>query len=181
MLGVEVPPSSSHTQDFISGEGEVFNYELNTRTSKDGCKRNYFRTSLPKQIVQGYQERLLTNMTSTRLVRPEQIYCDPTFSNDITLTGSATSTKGHVPSIPGSTTCVLACTNRHPILKVSAICSRRFPYRFKVIPFDINIAPRVFTKIMIPLCKEQARMGVHVLKFLDDWLLLSISIWSVYR
>jgi len=128
-----------------------------------------------KEITSGpvYLNRLfkvlktdLTNMTSIRLVRPEQIYCDPIISDDITSTGSATSTKGHVPSIPGSTTCILACTTL---------------YRFKVLPFDINIAPRVFTKIMIPLRKEQALMGVNVLMHLDNWLLLSISIWSVYR
>ena len=43
-------------------------------------------------------------------------------------------------------------------------------YRFRVLPFGLNIAPRVFTKLTKPILRELRLLGVGVLVYLDDWL-----------
>ena len=47
--------------------------------------------------------------------------------------------------------------------------------RFTVLPFGLNIAPRVFTKLMRCVAREVARSGVQVLMYLDDWLIQAPS------
>ena len=42
--------------------------------------------------------------------------------------------------------------------------------RFRVMPFGLNIAPRVFTKLTRTVASLLADRGVYVLMYLDDWL-----------
>ena len=42
--------------------------------------------------------------------------------------------------------------------------------QFRVLPFGLNIAPRVFTKLTKPILRELRLLGVGVLVYLDDWL-----------
>ncbi len=48
-------------------------------------------------------------------------------------------------------------------------------YQYKVLPYGLSLSPRVFTKVaeaaLVPL-REQ---GVHILNYLDDWLILAQS------
>ena len=44
-------------------------------------------------------------------------------------------------------------------------------YRFRVLPFGLNIAPRIFTKLTKPILRELRLLGVGVLVYLDDWLI----------
>ncbi|MEL7520178.1 MAG: reverse transcriptase domain-containing protein, partial [Cyanobacteria bacterium J06553_1] len=46
-------------------------------------------------------------------------------------------------------------------------------YQFRVMPFGLNIAPRVFTRILRPVHQALAREGVQVLMYLDDWLIFA--------
>ena len=47
--------------------------------------------------------------------------------------------------------------------------------QFAVLPFGLNIAPRVFTKMMQPVHAALVREGVRILMYLDDWLVLARS------
>ena len=38
-------------------------------------------------------------------------------------------------------------------------------------PFGLNIAPRIFTKLCRPILRELRTKGVKVLVYLDDWLI----------
>jgi hypothetical protein len=44
-------------------------------------------------------------------------------------------------------------------------------YQFRVLPFGLCSAPRVFTKVLAPLVGMARRVGMHVFPYLDDWLL----------
>ena len=47
--------------------------------------------------------------------------------------------------------------------------------QFRVLPFGINLAPRVFTKILRPIHSMLAARGVTLLMYLDDWLVYAPS------
>ena len=51
--------------------------------------------------------------------------------------------------------------------------SQRF--QFQVMPFGLNIAPRIFTKITKPIVEELRSRGVFVVVYLDDWLVWAPS------
>ena len=46
-------------------------------------------------------------------------------------------------------------------------------FRFKVLPFGLNLAPRVFTKMMKPVQKKLQKLGIKVIMYLDDWLIIA--------
>ena len=48
-------------------------------------------------------------------------------------------------------------------------------YRFRVLPFGLNIAPRIFTKMCKPILKELRTRGILVLVYIDDWLIWGSS------
>ena len=48
-------------------------------------------------------------------------------------------------------------------------------YQFRVLPFGLNIAPRMFTLMLKPVHARLAALGVQVLMYLDDWLILAPS------
>jgi len=48
-------------------------------------------------------------------------------------------------------------------------------YQFKVLPFGLNIAPRVFSKMLQPVQARLVKMGVQIFMYLDDWLILTVT------
>jgi hypothetical protein len=48
-------------------------------------------------------------------------------------------------------------------------------YQFRVLPFGLSEAPRVFTKILAPVVEQIHSLGVQFLPYLDDCLLVSDS------
>ena len=48
-------------------------------------------------------------------------------------------------------------------------------YQFQVLPFGLNLAPRIFTKIMCPVHNILSDHGVEILMYLDDWLIFASS------
>ena len=48
-------------------------------------------------------------------------------------------------------------------------------FQFRVLPFGLNIAPRVFSKMMRPVHSRLASLGVNILMYLDDWLVMAPS------
>ena len=45
-------------------------------------------------------------------------------------------------------------------------------YQFRVLCFGLTTAPQVFTRIMAPVSAILHRLGVRMLRYLDDWLIL---------
>ena len=56
-----------------------------------------------------------------------------------------------------------------------AFVARGQVFQFRVLPFGLNIAPRVFTKILQPVRSLLCDQGVQVLMYLDDWLIIAPS------
>ena len=48
-------------------------------------------------------------------------------------------------------------------------------YRFKVMPFGLNIAPRIFTKLVTVVVKHLRERNICVAAYLDDWLVWAPS------
>uniref|UniRef100_A0A8C1XTW6 ribonuclease H n=1 Tax=Cyprinus carpio TaxID=7962 RepID=A0A8C1XTW6_CYPCA len=48
-------------------------------------------------------------------------------------------------------------------------------YQYKVLPFGLALSPRVFTKVAEGALAPLREQGVHILNYLDDWLILAHS------
>ncbi len=48
-------------------------------------------------------------------------------------------------------------------------------YQYKVLPFGLSLAPRTFTRCMDAALAPLRQMGIRILKYLDDWLILAQS------
>ena len=48
-------------------------------------------------------------------------------------------------------------------------------YQFKGLCFGLSTAPQVFTRVMAPVSVMLHDLGVRILQYLDDWLLLASS------
>ncbi len=48
-------------------------------------------------------------------------------------------------------------------------------YRYKVLPFGLALAPRTFIKCMDAALAPLRLQGIHILSYLDDWLILAHS------
>ncbi|KAI2648208.1 Gag-Pol polyprotein [Labeo rohita] len=46
-------------------------------------------------------------------------------------------------------------------------------YRYKVLPFGLSLSPRVFTKVAEAALSPLWQTGIHILNYLDDWLLIA--------
>ena len=54
-----------------------------------------------------------------------------------------------------------------------ALGKRKFCFR--AMPFGLNVAPRIFTKMTKPILKELRLRNVNVMVYLDDWLVWGMS------
>ncbi|KAI2656397.1 Gag-Pol polyprotein [Labeo rohita] len=48
-------------------------------------------------------------------------------------------------------------------------------YQYKVLPFGLSLSPRVFTKVAEAALSPLWQMGIRILNYLDDWLLIAHS------
>ncbi|KAL0160844.1 hypothetical protein M9458_044569, partial [Cirrhinus mrigala] len=51
-------------------------------------------------------------------------------------------------------------------------------YQYKVLPFGLSLSPRVFTKVAEAALAPLRVMGIRILNYLDDWLILAHS-WDL--
>ncbi|MGL5405732.1 MAG: reverse transcriptase domain-containing protein, partial [Propionibacteriaceae bacterium] len=49
-------------------------------------------------------------------------------------------------------------------------------FSFKVVPFGLNVAPRVFTKLAEVVVQQLRAQGIMVVAYLDDWLIWAPSV-----
>ena len=49
-------------------------------------------------------------------------------------------------------------------------------YHFKVLCFDLSMAPEVFTRVMAPVLSFLHSLGVRIVCYLDDWVILVSSL-----
>ena len=54
-------------------------------------------------------------------------------------------------------------------------------FQFKVLPFGLTTAPQVFTRVMAPISAILHRLGIRILRYLDDWLILGSSLEEIIR
>ena len=54
-------------------------------------------------------------------------------------------------------------------------------YEFTAMPFGLNVAPRLFTKIMKPVVASLKSQGVRLIIYLDDILIIASSIETLNR
>ncbi len=48
-------------------------------------------------------------------------------------------------------------------------------YQYKVLPFGLSLLPHVFTKVVEAALVPLRELGVRILNYLDDWLILTLS------
>ena len=48
-------------------------------------------------------------------------------------------------------------------------------YQFKALCFGLSMVPHVFTRVMAPVSVMLHDLGVQILRYLDDWLVLASS------
>ena len=54
-------------------------------------------------------------------------------------------------------------------------------YQFKALCFGLTTAPQVFTRVMAPVAAILHSLGIRMLRYLDDWLVLASSIEECLR
>ncbi len=71
--------------------------------------------------------------------------------------------------------CLLSCfdPSRHRLFLRFAFEGRAWQYR--VLPFGLSLSPRVFTKVVEGALAPLREVGVRILNYLDDWLILAQS------
>ncbi len=48
-------------------------------------------------------------------------------------------------------------------------------WQYRVLPFGLSLSPRVFTKVVVGALTPLREVGVRILNYLDDWLILAQS------
>ena len=69
------------------------------------------------------------------------------------------------------------------------LASRRFlrfcvgdaVFQFRTLCFGLSSAPQVFTRVMAPISSIMYRHGFHLLRYLDDWLVLGSTLQDLVR
>ena len=49
-------------------------------------------------------------------------------------------------------------------------------FQFRVLCFGLTTAPQVFTRVMAPVAAFLHRLGIRMLRYIDDWLILASSL-----
>ncbi|XDV46777.1 hypothetical protein PO909_016614 [Leuciscus waleckii] len=70
---------------------------------------------------------------------------------------------------------ILSCLDSPSTQTVSLLCIRGMAYQYKVLLFVLAPSPRVFTKVTEAAIAPMCERGVHILNYLDDWLILTQS------
>ena len=65
----------------------------------------------------------------------------------------------------------VAKSSKIPVFPVRNRC-----YAFQGVPFRLNTAPRVFTKLLKPVAAYLRKRGIRIIVYLDDFLILGSSI-----
>ncbi len=71
--------------------------------------------------------------------------------------------------------CLLSCFDPSATQTVPTVCVRRSGMQYRVLPFGLSLSPHVFTKVIEGALTPLQEVGVRILNYLDDWLILAQS------
>ena len=60
-------------------------------------------------------------------------------------------------------------------------CMGDLVYQFRALCFGLSMAPQAFTRVMAPVSSIMHRHGFHILRYLDDWLVLGSTFQEIVR
>ncbi len=72
--------------------------------------------------------------------------------------------------VTGSERCILSHHRRFLIFAFEGVA-----YQYQVLPFGLSLAPRTFTRCMDAALSPLRQMGIRILNYLDNWLILAQS------
>ena len=169
------PPRDHPNAKDHSSNPERRLYGVCNRYDLQECSRKVQIPSMAKPAVQRPQEGLNKTTSHPRPICPQQVDPMPEIQNDNSGADSSYAAKRRIHLLYRSKRRILACANQsfRPYLGFRL---GRVPYRFKVMPFGLNIAPRVFTKLVRVILRKLRSEGIVMWAYLDDWLIWGRSV-----
>ena len=89
--------------------------------------------------------------------------------------GAVVCQRGGFSSFLGSEGCVLSDPDPWIIEEAVEVMSEGTVYQFKALCFGLSTAPQVFTRVFAAVSAWAHARGIRLLRYLDDWLVLSSS------
>ena len=89
--------------------------------------------------------------------------------------GAVICQRGGFSSFLGSEGCVLSDPDPRIIEEAVEVMSEGTVYQFKALCFRLSTAPQVFTRVFAAVSAWAHARGIRLLRYLDDWLVLSSS------
>ena len=113
--------------------------------------------------------------TSDKAKRTELLYSDSTLQNGRNPYIEGLSQSGGLFSQCGSEGCVFRNPNQPVSPPVPEVQFQAKCYRFQCLPFGLSSAPRVFTKTLKSALALLREMGVQLIAYIDNILILAES------
>ena len=86
--------------------------------------------------------------------------------------GSPISSSGRLDGVTGSPGCLPSGSGESVISALPEVLREGSVLQFRALCFSLLTAPQVFTWVMAPVSVIMHRYGFHILRYLDDWLVL---------
>ena len=128
-------------------------------------------SSLSRSAVLGAQEEHHQEKGHPRPVGPQQVHSMPHFLDDHGGGCASSLANRSLLNIDRSQGCLLVHSCPSLFRKYLGFCLGQQNFQFMTLPFGLNLAPRVFTKLCRPILRELRSRGVKVLVYLEDWLM----------
>ena len=106
----------------------------------------------------------------------EQLCRARPFSNGKHFLSADTSKKGRLYDMHRPKGCIPLRPRTQVLSNVPVFPMRNRCYAFQGLPFGLNTAPRVFTKLLKAVAAYLRKRGIRIIVYLDDFLILGSSI-----
>ena len=134
-------------------------------------ERKFLQQTVPRSKKGG-------NLPSSDRPQPaQQVRRELPFSNGEHFLAEDTSKKGRLYDMHRPKGCISLSVHVHKSSqKYLCFQWRNNSYTFQGLPFGLNTAPRVFTKLIKPIAAYLRKRGIRIIVYLDDFLILGSSI-----
>ncbi|CAL4205605.1 unnamed protein product, partial [Meganyctiphanes norvegica] len=169
MVLEEETPSTQKitTEDFsIPGQDSVYSKE-------EKSDRESQKFKVAKQTLYSSEKGCTRGQIDIGSINSQLIHPLSTFQDANNERGEATLAQGLLDGLHRPKGRVLACRhiqNKRPYL---GFRYRNQDWQFRAMPFGLNIAPRMFTKVIAHVVKMMAEAGIWCLPYLDDLLIIA--------